>query len=261
MKKIFIYSILSLGLFFNACSQDPGKALPVIAPEIILKDFMGLLNYERDHLALHTNFSPYGEDSKPITKAQFLKLYATGEYLPVQIHSENDNLAYRLYQLQKPVNIDISRTLKRWGTDESRRYNLQGTLFPAFNFTDLDGKIYSPAMLKGNIIALKSWFIDCKPCREEMPALNSLIDKYKKRKDMLFVSLASDAPDELKAFLKQTTFNYTVISDQHNFMERNFQEPSSPTHILIDKNGQITLITNKSTVLIKELNALANKKD
>ena len=46
-----------------------------------------------------------------------------------------------------------------------------------FNATDLEGNEYSLSNLKGKIRVLNFWFTTCKPCVEEIPALNELVKK------------------------------------------------------------------------------------
>jgi hypothetical protein len=38
-------------------------------------------------------------------------------------------------------------------------------------------------------------------CTAEFPEVNEMALKYKNRKDIVFISLAEDSPEELKAFL------------------------------------------------------------
>jgi translation initiation factor 2 beta subunit (eIF-2beta)/eIF-5 len=52
-------------------------------------------------------------------------------------------------------------------------------------------------------VVIKCWFIHCVACIEEFP-VNKMATKYKNRKDIVFISLAEDSPQELKTFLLKT---------------------------------------------------------
>jgi thiol-disulfide isomerase/thioredoxin len=47
-------------------------------------------------------------------------------------------------------------------------------------FTDSLNNTFDLNSLKGNVVAINIWTFGCKPCFEEMPKLNLLVEKYKK---------------------------------------------------------------------------------
>ena len=57
--------------------------------------------------------------------------------------------------------------------------SLIGMNAPVFSVKDIQGNKKSLNSLKGKIIILNFWFIECKPCVREMPELNNLVKKYK----------------------------------------------------------------------------------
>jgi len=254
MKKCIIHTLLLFSLIFSSCAPHPGKADPVVAPKVILKDFMTYLNYNTRELKFSEDFSTYSTAGAPISKAQFFSLYASGAYLPIRLKAEDGQLVYRLYGVSEfNTTTDMLRTIKQFGSYAENEYLQIGKPLTGFNFTDLHGKVYTTDMLKGKIVALKFWFIKCHACNEEIPALNKVVEGYKDRKDILFLSLATDAPTDLQAFLKKTKFNYAVISEQHNYLEKHFQTSSYPTHVLINKKGIVTLVTSDAKTLTEKL--------
>jgi thiol-disulfide isomerase/thioredoxin len=49
--------------------------------------------------------------------------------------------------------------------------------------------------MKGKIVVIKCWYIHCAACIKEFPEVNNLVRKYKDRKDIIFISLAEDTPN------------------------------------------------------------------
>jgi peroxiredoxin len=107
----------------------------------------------------------------------------------------------------------------------------------AFKADSLDGKPYDLSALRGKVIVVNFWFIGCAPCRVEMPGLNQLVAEFKD-KDVVFLAPALDSAEELRKFLKTTAFNYTIIADAEAIVN-SYEVSAFPTHIIIDRNGQI----------------------
>lgn len=62
--------------------------------------------------------------------------------------------------------------------DEAQK-GLVGCQMPNFKGTTHIGKPMSRASLKGKVVVMNFWFIGCKPCVAEMPALNRLVERYR----------------------------------------------------------------------------------
>ena len=90
---------------------------------------------------------------------------------------------------------------------------------------------------KEKITVINFWFIECKPCKMEIPDLNVLVEKYKGY-DLEFLAIALNKPDQLKDFLKTTDFKYQVlcIAEQQT-IELGIQ--GYPTHFILNRQGQV----------------------
>lgn len=72
--------------------------------------------------------------------------------------------------------------------------DLEGCQMPDFEAKTLAGKILSRKSLKGKIVVMNFWFIGCKPCVAELPALNKLVQHYK-AKDIVFIAFGNSGRD------------------------------------------------------------------
>lgn len=77
-----------------------------------------------------------------------------------------------------------------------------------------------------------------------MPELNKIVQQYKNRNDIVFVSLASDSDVALKKFLSKRNFDYAVVPNQKEFMDTTLNLEIYPTHFIINKRGTITKVVN-----------------
>ncbi len=110
-------------------------------------------------------------------------------------------------------------------------------LAPSFGVRDLAGNRYALEELTGKIVVLNFWFVQCKPCVQEMPELNELVQEYQDE-DVVFLAFALNGKAELERFLKKKGFNYQIIPDARIVSEQ-YSVEGFPTHIIIDRTGQI----------------------
>jgi len=90
---------------------------------------------------------------------------------------------------------------------------------------------------KEKITVINFWFIECKPCKMEIPDLNKLVEKFKGY-DVEFLAIALNKPEQLKDFLKKTNFDYQVLSiSETQTIELGIQ--GYPTHFILNRQGQV----------------------
>lgn len=114
---------------------------------------------------------------------------------------------------------------------------LKGQQAPAFSLKDIKGNSYNLSQLKGKVVVLNFWFINCKPCQQEIPDLNEMVNEYK-GKEVIFLGIALDEKKDLEIFLKKSPFNYQIIPDGESVAE-SYHVVSYPAHFVIDKKGKV----------------------
>ncbi|MGH9840500.1 MAG: redoxin domain-containing protein [Blastocatellia bacterium] len=112
--------------------------------------------------------------------------------------------------------------------------------FPAFSVTSLEGRKYDLASLRGRVVVINFWYIGCGPCKAEMPELNRLVKEYE-GKEVVFLALTFDDADNLRAFLKQTPFNYQIIPDSQTLMDQ-LSLTVYPAHYVLNQRGETELM-------------------
>ena len=130
-----------------------------------------------------------------------------------------------------------------------QKKTVEKPLAPSFTGTTLDGKAVNFADLRGKVVVLNLWFINCPNCIEEIKLLNKIVDEYKDNKDVVFVGLASNTKPELDKFLKKNPFKYQIIPNAGQFMLFKYGEANKkgeynlgfPTHVVVDREGRIVL--------------------
>ena len=113
----------------------------------------------------------------------------------------------------------------------------RGATAPSFTVRSLDGEHVALAMMRGKVVVLNFWFIACPPCREEMPKLNRLLDRFAGQ-NVVFIGFSLDSSAELKEFLAKNEFKYTIVPNSTRVAQK-YGIRGAPTHVVIDKDGKV----------------------
>ena len=229
-------------LIFTTSFAQSNPETTEVDPIQIQNNFSTWSAYQSKNIMLSRDFIAFDSNSKEISKESFLDQLANGNYIPIQLKSEDSKYYYKLFQIQPNSDTSIKATINQIGFDAQKNFEMEGTPFPKFSFKDLNGNLVSNESMKGKIIVIKCWYIHCTPCIREFPQVNKLADEYKDRKDILFISLAEDSPEQLKVFLAKRPLKYEVIPNMKVYMNEALQLNSFPTHFILNKEGLIAKV-------------------
>ncbi len=111
--------------------------------------------------------------------------------------------------------------------------------------TDINGNKLRSRDLKGKVLVINYWFIDCPPCRREIPELNELVKKYEDNGNVKFIGIALDDRSSLKDFLKRSPFHYQIVANGRPAAEK-YGIHLYPTHVIVDGEGRVRFHTVSS---------------
>lgn len=249
--SVFVISLISCKKSPEEKTVDEKKQIikPIMSYEYLISDYDKWWSYHYNEIALTSDFKALDKDSQKISKEDFLKKLITGDYIAIEVESENDITTYKLYRLPKDLDNGISKIIKNDSYRAFELFKLEGTKFPDFTVTDVNGIKYNNAKFEGKTTVIKTWFINCKPCIAEMPELNKLVDMYK-NKDVQFLSLATDEKKPLLNFLKKNEFKYDVLPNQKDLIQNELKLTAYPTHLVVNEKGIIKKVFNKASQII-----------
>jgi peroxiredoxin len=138
---------------------------------------------------------------------------------------------------------------------------LLNSSLPKFKIKDMKGNLISDEKIKGKINVIHFWFIKCKPCRAEIPTINTLVEKYK-TDEVNFLALTRDQPEDLRLFLEKRPFNFTIIPNAANVNQDKFHLMwGYPLTIITDKKNKIiaTISAGTPETNLASIEAILNK--
>ncbi|RWU10253.1 TlpA family protein disulfide reductase [Pedobacter chitinilyticus] len=222
MKKITLLLVLWLAVGFTYAQTTSTKSIKLDEKSIV-KDAEG-------------SIYPF---------AIWKKLIETGEYNVKSISGAEDNefLLYRLTEeeiaVRKKKRAELVSTMPRPRASDNFR---EGERFRFEKMKDIDGVKFDFKADTGKVVVFNFWFINCPPCKKEIPELNELVEKYKQNKDVVFIAIALDDTYALKDFLRAMPFKYNIVGDGRYYAQK-YGVKSFPTHVIVGKDGLIRFST------------------
>src|SRR5262249_31910174 len=113
---------------------------------------------------------------------------------------------------------------------------------PDFTLRTMGGPNLRLAEQRGRVVLVNFWATWCGPCKQEMPHLNRLYEKYKASGFVLLgVNVDDDARNaaDVAAKLKLT---FPVLRDTDKKVSRLYDMSAMPSTVVIDREGRVRYI-------------------
>lgn len=113
-----------------------------------------------------------------------------------------------------------------------------GSRAPAIGLKDRQGKVVDLNALKGKVVMVDFWASWCAPCKQELPELEKLYQKYKGQGFVVVGVNIDEDPANMEKFLKGQKLSFTVVRDTDDHAVAGRYKPTKmPSSYLIDKKG------------------------
>jgi thiol-disulfide isomerase/thioredoxin len=110
------------------------------------------------------------------------------------------------------------------------------------------GGILSDDDLRGRPVVLNFWASWCGPCREEMPALQRMAERYADDGVQIVGVLVQDSAQGGRAFLDEIQVDYPMIYDQDDSLAKALDLYGLPQTFFIDSDYRFTAETPEDAV-------------
>jgi thiol-disulfide isomerase/thioredoxin len=121
------------------------------------------------------------------------------------------------------------------GIDESEA--LIGKPAPDFELKDLSGNIVKLSGLKEKVVLLNFWATWCGPCKNEIPYLEEIYNKYKAQ-GLVILGVNDEAEHNLVRNFAKENISYPILVDAQSVFET-YKVRGIPNNFYIDKEGLI----------------------
>lgn len=140
------------------------------------------------------------------------------------------------------TNNDYKQSLMNLFREKENRLQAtrKGKAAPAFTLKNDKGETYSLADFQGKVVYLDLWASWCGPCRQEIPSLRDIYEKYKTDDRIEIIGIAvHDRYNPWKKALEEDKPGWMQLYDADGLVAQAYEANAIPRYILIDKKGNI----------------------
>jgi thiol-disulfide isomerase/thioredoxin len=110
---------------------------------------------------------------------------------------------------------------------------------PPLELKDMAGKSHTLADYRGRVVLINFWATWCPPCREEMPALQTLHERLGGRPFALLGVNYGESPSRIESFLRGTPVSFPILRDPRHEAITAWRVRTLPASFLVAADGQI----------------------
>lgn len=114
----------------------------------------------------------------------------------------------------------------------------KGSPAPEFVLKDLNSVDRKLSDYRGKPVLVNFWSVDCAPCLNEMPVLQSAYEKTKGNLVVLGINMG-DPKNRVTSFVQSNKITFTILTDSDGQVSQTYRIVAYPVSYFIDADGTI----------------------
>ena len=110
---------------------------------------------------------------------------------------------------------------------------------PDFELEFLDGERRALSEFRGNVVFLNFWATWCPPCRQEMPSMQALHERYAESGLAVLAVDLQEADATVRKFVDDFHLSFSILLDTEGRIGGMYGVRSIPTTYIIDRKGMV----------------------
>jgi thiol-disulfide isomerase/thioredoxin len=147
------------------------------------------------------------------------------------------HLAMALEKLNRMDKAAIAKARALRFLTESIKKNFISKPVDDLQVTSIEGRSLKLSDLKGRILIVNFWASWCIPCRQEIPRLKTLFEKFRAQGLEIVAISVDEEPDKARAFAADNSLNFFISIDPA--LGKKIAEDRIPLSLFIDRTGTL----------------------
>jgi len=133
-----------------------------------------------------------------------------------------------------PLNDDahFRTALARLAADDRKRDH------PDFTLSDLSGKPWRIADLRGKVVLVNFWATWCPPCRKELPSLEAFSARFADQ-GLVVLGISDESAAKVMPFVRRQAISYPILLDPGRVVNQAFAIQGIPKSFVYDRSGKL----------------------
>jgi len=110
---------------------------------------------------------------------------------------------------------------------------------PDFTLKSASGKNLRLSEYRGEVVLINFWASWCGPCRQEMPLLDELHNRYKSLGFTVLAVNVEEDPGKALKLIKDMQPAFPVLFDNTSAVSTQYDVVAMPSTVLVDRNGNM----------------------
>jgi thiol-disulfide isomerase/thioredoxin len=110
---------------------------------------------------------------------------------------------------------------------------------PDFTLPSNLGKNLRLAEMRGEVVMINFWASWCGPCKQEMPILEELHQRYGKAGFKLLGVNVEPDPADAQKILKAIPVSFPILYDTESVVSKLYDVEAMPSTVIVDRNGNM----------------------
>jgi peroxiredoxin len=116
------------------------------------------------------------------------------------------------------------------------------TQAPDFTLHAMSGPNLRLKEQRGRVVMVNFWATWCAPCRQEMPQLNRLYEKYRSSGFVLLGVNVDDDPSKANEVATKLGVTFPILLDADKTVSKLYDLSTMPSTVIIDRDGKVRYV-------------------
>jgi len=95
---------------------------------------------------------------------------------------------------------------------------------------------------RGDVVMINFWATWCGPCRQEMPLLEEIYQRYNKLGFTLLGVNVEEHSNDADRFLAETPVSFPILFDPSNEVSKQYGVSAMPSTVIVDREGNVRFL-------------------